>query len=150
TVLHQVGLWNVVEIAAADFCAEVDVAGRFLDRLQPHTLIFDELHRDLRYSPYDYVRACDLRNRVVAVLRQPFRIESLRALIVENMSEAVLPEKAHCVLELGRKMLVVPVYDGVDVFLEQNLQQGSGSAARPRTESACNFRRQISENRHQP
>ena len=45
---------TVAEVAA-DFRAEVDVARGFLDRLEPDTLILDELHGDLRNAPDDHM-----------------------------------------------------------------------------------------------
>ena len=90
TVTLEIRRGNVIEVAAADLRAEVHVAGGFLDRLQSDTLVFDELHRNLRDSPHDDMRSGNLRDRIVAVLRQPFRIERLRALVVENVLETVV------------------------------------------------------------
>src|SRR5215813_11039959 len=39
---------RVIQILAADLCAEVHVSRRLLDRLETDTLVFDELHRNLR------------------------------------------------------------------------------------------------------
>ena len=68
----QVRLGNVVEIPAAGLRAEVHIPRRLFDRFQTHALIFDELHRNLRDPPDNHVRARDLGDGVVAVLRQPF------------------------------------------------------------------------------
>src|SRR5262249_3154717 len=118
----EIRLWNAVEIPAADFRPEVDVTCRFLDRLKTDTLVLDKLHRHLRYSPHDDVSAGYLRNRIVAVRRQPFRVERLSALVVQDMFEAMILQEPDGLFEFGGQPSVVPVDNRIDVFLEQNFE----------------------------
>ena len=87
----------------------------------------------------------DLGDRIVAVLRQPFRIESLRPLIIEDVLEPVVFQKLHRLFEIARELAIVTVDDGVDVFLQQDFQQRTGSSARPRTKRTGYFRRKIAQ-----
>ena len=93
---------NVVEITAADLRTEVDVARGFLDGLESDALVLDELHRHLRNSPDDDVRAGDLRDGIVAVLRQPLGIKSLSALVIEDVLETVILQKRDGIFEFLR------------------------------------------------
>ena len=84
----------------------------------PDPLILDEFHRDLRNSPYDDVSARHLRDRVIAILRQPFRIEGLSALVIEDVLEPMLFQKSDRVFKFGGKTVVLTMDDRVDVFLQ--------------------------------
>ena len=141
----EIGLGNVIEVMAADFRTEVDVARRLLDRLQPDTLILDELHRHLRNSPHENVCACHLRDRVVAILRQPVRIERLSPLVVQDVLEPMFLQESHGVFKFAGKAGVLPINDRIDVFLQQNFQQRPRSAARARTQRTGDFRRKVAQ-----
>ena len=101
----QIRTRNVVEITPANLRPKVDVTRRLLDGLESDALIFDELHRDLGNAPDEDMRPGDLRDGVVAVLREPLRIEGLGALVVEDVLEAVILEKRDGLLQfLSRRL----------------------------------------------
>src|SRR5262249_50681759 len=147
-MLLESGLGNVIEITSAGFRAEIDVTRGFFDRLETDTLVLDKLHRNLRNSPHDDVRSRNLRDRVVAILREPLRIESLSALVIQDVLEPVLLQEPHGVFEFGGQAGVFAAKNRIDVLLQQNLEKRLRSAARAGTQSAGDFRRQVAQDRN--
>src|SRR5262249_41707898 len=100
------------------FRTEVDVARRFLDRFESDALVLDELHRYLRDSPDDHMSARDLRDGIVSILGEPFGIESLSALVIQDVLEPVVFQKSNGLIELGSQTSVVAVNDWINVLLQ--------------------------------
>src|SRR4051812_26106658 len=87
-----------------------------------------------------------LGDRIITVLRKPSGIKSLRPLIVQNIFKTVIAKKADRLFEFGGEFAVFAVDDGIDVFLEQDLKQRTGSATGARAKGASDFRRKVAEN----
>src|SRR5207248_9461042 len=96
----QVRLGKVVQVTAADFRTEAYVTSGFLYGFQADSLILNELQCDLRHTPDHNVGTSHLCDGVVAVLRQPFRIEGLSPLIIENVLEPVFLQESNGVFQL--------------------------------------------------
>ena len=94
------------------------------------------------------MRASNLRDRIVAILRQPFGIKCLRSLIVENVLEPVFPQKPHGFFELLSQLGIIAVNDRVYVFLQEHFEQRTAGAAGARAQGAGNLGRKITEHRH--
>ena len=86
---------------------------------------------------------------VVSVLREPFRVKLLSAMVVKNVSKTVFGQEPDSVLQFLGKGRVVPVDDGIDVFLQQDFQQRTLGPAGSGTQGADDFRRQVSQYRHE-
>jgi hypothetical protein len=88
----------------------------------------------------------NLRDRIVAILREPLRIKRLCALIIEDVFESVLLQKADRVFELGGQFWIIAINDRIDVFLEKHFKQRSRSAACTRAQGTGDFGRKVPEN----
>ena len=94
------------------------------------------------------MRAGNLRNRVVPVLRKPFGIKCLRSLIVENVLETVFPQEFDRLLQFSGELGILAIQDRIDVFLQEHLKQRTRRSARARAERAGDFGRQVAEYGH--
>ena len=118
-VPYQIGLME----AATDPAVTKITAMMGAQTGKTDALILDKLHCNLGDSPHDHVRAGDLRDRIVTVLRQPARIERLRPLVIEDVLEAVIAQELHGVFEFAGQNRVFPIHDRVDVLAQQDFQQ---------------------------
>ena len=94
------------------------------------------------------MRAGDLCDGVVAVLREPFRIEGLGTLIVENVLEPMVRQESNGFFQFFGQSTVLAVHDRIDVFPQQYLEQRTCGTACTRAKRARDFRGKIAQNRH--
>src|SRR5678816_3247465 len=115
----QIGPRNVIEVASGDLRPEIDVTGGLLDRLESDSLVLDEFHCNLRDAPNENMRTCYLSNGIVAVLREPLRVERLRSLIVQDVLETMVPQEDDRIFEFLCDCRVIAIDDRVEIFLQE-------------------------------
>tara|TARA_B100000949_G_C14064255_1_gene359068 strand:- start:45 stop:638 length:594 start_codon:yes stop_codon:yes gene_type:complete len=70
-------------------------------------------------------------------------------MVVQNVSETVIPEELDRGFQFSGQSLIFSVYDRINVFLQQNFKQGALSPTSPRTEGPDDFGGEISQYRHE-